>query len=265
MQVVRASGLSDLLDCPARWESKFVKGMRLPSSAASQLGTAVHAGTAIWDNAVINHKEPSLEECETAVSETIFHPQNEVDWGEENQSQIEKQAHALLKLYCEQIAPNQNYVADEVTCEPIDLDELGISLTGTTDRIYRDPLTGKYGIADLKTGKSAVSADGTVKTTGHVIQLGVYEVLSSVALGVKMEAPALIVGLQNAKTPAGRRVGIGTVENASNVLLGNPDAGTKGVLEVAAQFLKTGLFFGNPRSSLCNVRYCPNYHICSWK
>ena len=35
---LRASSLPELFDCPARWEAKHVKNMRLPTSAAAQLG-----------------------------------------------------------------------------------------------------------------------------------------------------------------------------------------------------------------------------------
>ena len=68
-----------------------------------------------------------------------------------------------------------------------------------------------FGIADIKTGKTAVSADGTVKTQGHAAQVAVYELLASQELGVSMSAPAQIIGLQVAKTDKGRRSGIGEI------------------------------------------------------
>ena len=46
MTTIRASSWADLFDCPARWYAKNVQGLRLPSSGAAALGTAVHAGTA---------------------------------------------------------------------------------------------------------------------------------------------------------------------------------------------------------------------------
>ena len=49
MTVIRASSLPELFDCPARWEAKHLCGRRLPRSAAAQLGTAVHAGAAVFD------------------------------------------------------------------------------------------------------------------------------------------------------------------------------------------------------------------------
>lgn len=49
MTAIRASSLPELFDCPARWEAKHLCGRRLPRSAAAQLGTAVHAGAAVFD------------------------------------------------------------------------------------------------------------------------------------------------------------------------------------------------------------------------
>ena len=45
----RASGLSDLFDCPARWYAKNIEKRRMPTSSAAQLGTAVHAGAGAYD------------------------------------------------------------------------------------------------------------------------------------------------------------------------------------------------------------------------
>ena len=38
---VRASSLSDLFDCPARWEAKNLNNKRLPSCAKARIGTAI--------------------------------------------------------------------------------------------------------------------------------------------------------------------------------------------------------------------------------
>lgn len=51
------------------------------------------------------------------------------------------------------------------------------------------------------------------------MQLGVYELLAGQALGQPMEAPAQIIGLQVAKTDAGRCVGTGEVGCAREALL----------------------------------------------
>ncbi len=120
------------------------------------------------------------------------------------------------------------------------------------------------GIADLKTGKTAVSADGTVKTQGHAAQVGVYEILAQAALGVPMEAPAQIIGLQVAKTDKGRRVGTGEISFAREVLLDGPE-GEPGFLRMASRLVHSGDFYGNPRSPLCSEKFCPAYRICRWR
>ena len=73
----------------------------------------------------------------------------------------------------------------EATCERLEITDLGLALTGTTDRITTNAL-GELGIADIKTGKTAVAADGTVRTAGHAAQIGVYELLAGAAIGVAL-------------------------------------------------------------------------------
>lgn len=259
---IRASSLSDIFDCPARWEAKYVKKLSLPRSWASQLGTAVHAGTAIFDNCRLNGNPITPNEAAGAVVDAIYTPEEDVDWGEDSPQEAENIGIALHTLYCETVAPTLEYVAVEASCESLVLEDIGISLTGTTDRVFVSP-DGEWGIADIKTGKTAVASDGTVKTQSHAAQLAVYELLAGAALQRRMEAPAHIVGLQVAKTERGRRAAIGTVTGALDVLLGDDDS--PGLLEHAAAILKSGLFYGNPRSMLCTEKYCPAFAGCRWR
>lgn len=263
LQRVRASSLPELWDCPARWEAKHVLGMRMPTGGAAQLGTAVHAGTAIFDQSNLNGQMIPADDIAGVVVDTIWHPETDVDWGDSSPKEAEPIALGLFGKYCEQIAPRFDYIGIEAECEQLDITELGISLTGTTDRIYQDRMTGEYGIADLKTGKTAVSSDGVVKTAGHASQIAVYEILAEQATGLIISAPANIIGLTTAKTDKARRVGVGTIEGAKDLLLG--DDMHQGLLEVAAGFIRSGLFYGNPRSSLCNPKYCPRYGQCHYR
>ena len=89
-----------------------------------------------------------------------------MDWGEDSPREAERIALALHGLYCRNIAPARNYVAVEATCERLEITDLGLALTGTTDRITTNAL-GDLGIADIKTGKTAVAADGTAEMTGE--------------------------------------------------------------------------------------------------
>lgn len=261
MFTIRASSLSDLFDCPARWEAKHLRGMRMPRSGAAQLGTAVHAGTALFDNSRLEGNPITADEAAGAVADAVHSPDEDVDWGEDSPNEAESIGIALHKRYCREIAPKQQYVAVEATCDRLEISAIGIALTGTTDRVT---LTDEgYGIADIKTGKSAVSADGTVKTAGHAAQLAVYEVLAGAALDRVIDAPAQIIGLQVAKTEKGRRAAVGSITGARKMLVG--DESGPGLLQIASDMLHAGFFYGNPRSQLCNPKYCPAYNVCRWR
>ena len=90
-----------------------------------------------------------------------------------------------------------------------------------------------------------------------------YELLAEQATGKPIDAPAAIIGLQVAKTEAGRRAAIGKISGAKELLIGSE--GQPGLLEMAAGFIKSGVFFGNPRSSLCNPKYCPAHNLCRFR
>lgn len=258
---IRASSLAELFDCPARWEAKHIKKMRRPTSAAARLGTAVHAGTALYDQSILDGSPLSPDEAAGAVVDAIHRPDEDVDWEDTSPREAESIAVPLHRLYCERIAPAQEYVAVEATCESLTLTDIGLTLTGTVDRV-RVSVNG-FGIADIKTGKSAVGADGMVKTQGHAAQIAVYELLASQVLEQPMSAPAQIIGLQVAKTDKGRRAACGFIRGARDILLDDDDQ--PGLLRHAASILHSGNFFGNPRSQLCNPKYCPAYHACRWR
>ena len=101
------------------------------------------------------------------------------------------------------------------------------------------------------------------QTAGHAAQIAVYELLAGAALGRVIEAPAQIIGLQVAKTAKGQRAGIGKIGGARELLVGDDE--TPGLLQIASDMLHAGRFFGNPRSQLCNPKFCPAYSICRWR
>lgn len=257
---VRASSLSELFDCPARFEAKHIKGLRRPRSAAAQLGTAIHASTAVYDESRRVGQGITADEAAGVLVDAIHKPAEEVEW-DESPKAAEKIGLALHRRYCDEIAPTQEYLGVEVTCERLEITDLGLALTGTTDRV-RVTADG-YGIADIKTGKTAVGADGMVSTGGHVIQAAVYELLASAAMGLPIAAPAQIIGMQTGKTDKGQRVGTGEIAGARNVLLG--DSETPGLLEHASKILKSGNFYGNPNSRLCSDKFCPAFGICRFR
>lgn len=260
---IRASSLPDLFDCPARWEARNILGMTIPTSGAAQLGTAVHKSTALYDVSVIAGSPLTVDDAAGAAIDAIHHAEYDVEWDEDmNKGVAEKIAVSLHRKYCERISPYQEYVGVEVNCKRLDITDLDISLTGTTDRVRRTK-DGDIGISDLKTGATAVNAQGEVKTAGHIAQLAVYELLASQAIGQQLTAPAQIVGLQTGKTEKAQRVGVAEVEAPSQLLVG--DESCPGLLQIASGLLHKGLFFGNPRSMLCSAKYCPAYGSCRFR
>ncbi len=261
---IRASSLGELFDCPARWEAKNLFKIRRPTSWAEHLGTAVHAGTALFDQFRMDGEPITIDDAAGAVVDTLQHPETEIDWEDESPNSVEKRAIPLHKLYCDTIAPKQEYVDVEVLAEALTIIDLGITLTGTIDRV-RVTKDGSYGIADIKTGKSAVAKDGTVATQKHAAQLAVYELLASHALDTDFEAPAQIIGLQDAKTDTGRRAAIGTIHNPKKLLLDDEESGKPGLLRIASNIVHGGNFYGNARSNLCTEKYCPVFNSCRWR
>lgn len=263
MITIRASALSDFLDCPARAEAKHLLGLRMPTNGKAMLGRAVHASTAVYDQSTLDGAGLTADDAAGAAVDVIRKPDEDVQWDDDaTPDDTEAVAVALHKLYCTEIAPTQAYAAVEVLCERLEITDLGIALTGTTDRVCR--ADEGYAIRDIKTGKAAVAADGTVKTNGHAYQLGVYELLAERAAGLPITGPAKIIGLQAAKTDRGRRAAVSTgVEGARDVLVGDQDS--PGVLEMVARMIHAGAFPGNPRSMMCHGRYCPIYNRCKFR
>lgn len=259
---IRASSLADLFDCPARWEAKNILNMTKPTGGRSRLGTAIHEAVTQWDYLKMIGGDPFIDDCLDVVNEQIWQPNEEVDWSDIDQNDAEKIAHSLMQKYIEVIAPTQKFVGIEVRCEPIVLTDLGIELTGTIDRIYEDE-NGDLGIGDIKTGKSSCDANGVVKTSGHATQMGVYTILASQALQEPVIAPARIYGLTTGKTDAGQHIGIGEIESPATVLLGTEES--TGLLHHAAQILKHGIFYGNPKSVLCSEKFCPKFSTCNFR
>lgn len=258
---IRASSLGSLFDCPARFEAIHLRGKRVPSNGKAMLGRAVHASTAVFDQSTIDGSGITIEEAAAAAVDTIHKPNEDVVWDEDKPSDAEKIALSLHSKYCNEIAPKQAYRAVEIECDRLEITDLGIALTGTTDRI-RETEDG-FGISDLKTGKAAVGSDGVVKTAGHAYQLGVYELLAEQASGIPITGSAQIIGMNTAKTPASQRVGSGEVSGAREVLLG--DGETPGILEMASKLIHSGSYWGNPKSMMCHSRYCPIYSTCQFR
>ena len=256
---IRASSLGELFDCPARWAAKNLEGIRSPGNGKSHLGTAIHAGTAAYDQAVLDGAPISIDAAAGEFVNVLHNPEYPVEWAEDSPKDAEKVGILLISKYCSQIAPLQDYVGVEVGCDLLEISDLGISLSGTTDRIRR--VDGELGIADLKSGGRAVGTDGVAVTAGHGTQMAVYELLAEVSFGQAITLPAQIIGLQTAKTTA--RVGVGEIPNARAALIGTED--DPGLLHHAASIIKSGSFYGNSKSMLCSPKFCPKFATCKFR
>ena len=258
---IRASSLGRLFDCPASWAATHLEGKRTPSNGKAMLGKAVHASTAVFDQSTIDGSGISADEAAAAAVDAIHRPNEDVIWEEESPNDVEAIALSLHSKYCAVIAPQQNYVGVEIQCESLEISDIGLALTGTTDRIRQtdDGLS----ICDLKTGKAAVGSSGQVKTSGHAYQMGVYELLAEQASGLQITGPAQIIGMNTAKTAASQRVGTGEISGSRAILLGDDE--TPGILEHASRLIHSGSFFGNPKSMMCHERYCAAYPTCKFR
>lgn len=260
---IRASSLPELFDCPARWAAKHLEGKRMPMSSAAALGKAIHASTGAFDAARVLGTPISADDAAAAAVDALHRSDEEINWEDETPAKAEPVALALHKKYCNTIAPTQHYIAVEAKCEALHIPDLGITLTGTVDRVRVNPDTGGKGISDLKSGKSAVSADGKAKTQGHGLQLATYELLAEVAIGERITEQPEIIGLQTGQTDKAQRIAIGQIDSPRDALIGTPDQ--PGALQHAARFIQSGLFYGNPRSQLCSEKFCPNFKTCFFR
>lgn len=258
---LRASSIGDLFDCALRWEARHLRGMRMPSSGAAHLGTSIHAGTAVYDQASLDGDPITIDDATGVMIDTLHRTDTDIDWDDQTPQKAEPIARALVRGYCETIAPEREYVAIEALCDDltIDVDGFQLTLTGTVDRVRRDQ-DGALGISDLKTGKTAVSTEGVVAAGKHAAQLGAYEILAQHALGVPMSAPAEVIGLQ---TNGKARIGSGLTDRPRDLLLGGEDH--TGLIEIAAGIIKSGIFAPNSRSMLCHAKYCPLHPTCKYR
>ena|GEM_PF-4731479 len=79
--LIHASSLPDLFDCPARWAAKNIEKRFMPSSPSAQLGTAVHAGTAFFDDMALRGTPVSIDDTVGAVVDALHDESRDVDWG----------------------------------------------------------------------------------------------------------------------------------------------------------------------------------------
>lgn len=261
---IRASSFGELFDCALRWQSKHLDGLTMPNSPRALIGTGVHAGTAVFDLSRVNGGQAiTLDEAAgvavDAINERI--ETEGVRWTTEdpNRRDVEAIALGVTRAYCEKVSPRYEFEAVELATKPLDIDCGGgmtISLTGTLDRARIR--AGSHGITDLKTGRAAV-VQGRAATKKHRPQIGTYELLYENTTGNTITAPGEILGIN---TSGSYQAGTADVHGARGLLLGSQ--GQPGLIELAASMFRSGAFYPNPQSTLCDARYCPNFARCPY-
>ncbi|NDI85120.1 RecB family exonuclease [Undibacterium crateris] len=265
---IRASSCIGLFDCALSWYYTNIKGIRSPSNGLSATGTAIHAGTAYFDEARMNGETPEVSAAVEITIDALNNPNEEVQWDSvKMHREMELKAIKLTTRYCIEIAPTREYVAVELHCPPLNVQtKYGvIKLTGSTDRIRRTE-DRRLGISDLKSGKMAVKVgfedheEAVASTANHHIQLGIYTLLAEEAAQTVFDAPAEIIGLSTGRNAT---IAISEVEDVKTALLGTDEV--DGMLDMAGKMLKEGFFPPNPRSILCSKKYCAGYSRCPYK
>jgi len=258
---VRASSWAGLFDCAYRWEGIHLLKMRNIVGLRAALGTAIHAGTAVFDQARISGDTVTADDAAGVLVDKLRDPENEFNPFQDDLSmpEAEKIGIVLLTKYCLEFSPKYNFVAVEMETKPLDIDCGGgtvVRLTGTMDRArIRKSSTG-VGIADLKSGSAAVQK-GVAVTKGHGPQVGTYELLYEHSTGEPITDVAEIIGL---KTKGAAEIATGTIANGKRVMVGSDDH--PGLIEFAAEMFSSGRFYPNPKSLLCSDKYCPRHATC---
>jgi hypothetical protein len=261
---VRASSWAGLFDCAFKWEGVHLLGMNKPSGLRAQLGTALHASTAVYDKSLIENNGVSVDDAAGVLVDQLHHPDREVDYNQDDLS-LKDAEFIGLKLhtkYCGEISPHHEFLAVEMETKPFDIDCGGgiiVRLTGTMDRARISKSDKGTGITDLKSGVRAVEK-GKAKTKGHAAQVGTYELLYEHSTDDRVTAPAEIIGLKTSGNP---EIAKGEITNGRPLMVGTDEH--PGLIQFAAEMFKTGLFPPNPSSHLCAEKYCVRWQSCPYK
>ncbi|SDH25439.1 PD-(D/E)XK nuclease family protein [Nitrosomonas sp. Nm132] len=267
---IRASAFASLFDCAYMFEAIHILGMKNVVGRRAILGTAIHAGTAAFDSARLAGSTISADDAAGVMMDKLANPDSDFDPNKDSLSKREAEiiGITLTAKYCNEWAHKFNYVAVEMTTKPLLVDCGGgttICLTGSLDRarIYKDG--DSVGITDIKTGSRAVIEDkktGLHKANiaGHGAQVGTYSLLYEHTTGQEVTADAEILGMS---TSSSARIAAGTIKNAKQIITGTEDQ--PGLLEFAADMFRSGKFYPNSKSLLCNEKYCPRFNKCTFR
>ncbi len=264
---VRASSWGALFDCSYRWEGEHLLGMRRPSGIRALLGTAVHAGTAAFDQAKLDKRPITAMDAADEFIRTLHNPTDDVDYKQDrsiNMRQAEQIGLTLLTKYCHEISPRYEFKAIEMKMQPLDIDcgdGLIIRLKGTMDRARIAHAHEGHGalIPDVKTGARLFNEDNEVILKARSAQLGAYQLMYEDNTGEHTVGSEIIA----LETTASARVGVSKTFDAKRVMTGTPTQ--KGLIEYAAGMFRSGDFLPNSQSSLCSEKFCARWNTCMFR
>jgi len=167
--------------------------MRRPSSLRAALGTAIHAGTAAFDQARLDRRPIKPGDAAEVFVDALQNPDDEVDYKGDKTislSDAEVIGLALTVKYCADVSPLFDFKSVEMKLQPMEINcgtGVVIRLTGTMDRARvaqriqtHDPSLEIYEggviIPDIKTGNRIIE-NGQVAMKGKSAQLGVYQMM----------------------------------------------------------------------------------------
>lgn len=258
---IRASSWASLFECGFRWEGIHLLGLKNIVGLRAKLGTAIHRATAVFDQSRISGDAVTVDDAAGVLVDKLREDDEHVDMKRDDLSipEAERVGLSLLVKYCREVSPRYRFVAVEMETNPLDIDcgsGVIVRLTGTMDRARIRKSQHGVGIADIKSGATAVQ-NKVANTKGHGPQVGTYELLYEHTTGQQITDEAEIIGLKTTGTP---EIGTGAIRNAKRVMVGTDDQ--PGLIEFAAEMFKSGRFFPNPKSLLCSDKYCPRHSKC---
>jgi len=259
---IRASSWGELFDCAYRWEGKHMLGMRSPSGLPAHLGTSIHHGTAVFDDARVpgcGLPKVDVFDAVQAFCDVFDNPPADVVMdGPMTMREARAVGARLVSEYCQTISPRYTFVAVEQKFQPMRVacDGVVIELTGSMDRGRAAKGADGIVLADLKSGARVLAGDGTVSIHGRSAQLGVYSVMWEQQQRTPVVASQIIALPTTGKhSPA-----VSRLWDAKTVFLGTDTA--PGLITIAAAMVGSGLFPPNPSSGMCSEKFCPRWSKC---
>ena len=260
---VRASSWGKLFDCAHSWEGTHLLGLHKPSGLRAQLGTAIHASTALFDAGRLpGGQAVTVDDAAGQFVDTLRKPDRDVDYSQDalTVTEAEKIGLKLHTMYCLDLSPRFTFKSVEQTLNPMEIDCGGgqiVRLTGSMDRARVAEAEGGVVIPDLKSGSRVIS-DGRAVIKGRSAQVGTYQLMYEATENVQTVG-GQVLALSTTSRPA---VAASPVFDAKRVMLGTETS--RGLIEFAAEMFRSGLFPPNPQSVLCSSKYCARWDTCPY-